>query len=67
MPTPEGVQEPPEPTGRLKTGSLNGAEPTSGPAGRPLPQLPLAIDDQGMLVAQRDFDTPVGPGFWNLP
>lgn len=46
---------------------LNGAEPTSGPAGRALPQLPLAIDDQGVLVAQRDFDTPVGPGFWNLP
>jgi ubiquinol-cytochrome c reductase iron-sulfur subunit len=46
---------------------LDGAKPTSGPAGRPLPQLPLAVDAQGMLVAQHDFDEPVGPGFWDLP
>lgn len=44
---------------------LNGAEPISGPAGRPLPQLPLAIDDEGVLYAQSDFTEPVGPGFWN--
>jgi ubiquinol-cytochrome c reductase iron-sulfur subunit len=44
---------------------LDGARPVSGPAGRPLPQLPLAIDPQGHLVAQSDFTTPVGPGFWN--
>jgi ubiquinol-cytochrome c reductase iron-sulfur subunit len=44
---------------------LNGAAPTSGPAGRPLPQLPLAIDDEGVLYAQSDFTEPVGPGFWN--
>jgi ubiquinol-cytochrome c reductase iron-sulfur subunit len=35
-----------------------------GPAGRPLPQLPIAVDDEGYLVAQRDFDEPVGPSFW---
>ncbi|MEQ6901146.1 Rieske 2Fe-2S domain-containing protein [Nocardioides sp. YIM 152588] len=35
-----------------------------GPAGRPLPQLPLAVDDEGYLVAQSDFDEPVGPSFW---
>ncbi|MDZ5620720.1 Rieske 2Fe-2S domain-containing protein [Nocardioides sp. HM23] len=35
-----------------------------GPAGRPLPQLPIEIDDQGYLVAQSDFTEPVGPSFW---
>lgn len=35
-----------------------------GPAGRPLPQLPIAVDDEGYLVAQRDFTEPVGPSFW---
>jgi ubiquinol-cytochrome c reductase iron-sulfur subunit len=44
---------------------LDGAKPLFGPAGRPLPQLPLAIDDQGALYAQSDFTEPVGPGFWN--
>ncbi len=44
----------------------NGCAPLGGPAARPLPQLPLAIDANGFLVAQRDFDQPIGPGFWNL-
>jgi len=35
-----------------------------GPASRPLPQLPIAIDDEGYLVAQSDFHEPVGPSFW---
>jgi ubiquinol-cytochrome c reductase iron-sulfur subunit len=35
-----------------------------GPAARPLPQLPLMVDDEGYLVAQADFDEPVGPSFW---
>jgi ubiquinol-cytochrome c reductase iron-sulfur subunit len=35
-----------------------------GPAARPLPQLPLMVDSEGYLVAQRDFDEPVGPSFW---
>ncbi|MEZ5092290.1 Rieske 2Fe-2S domain-containing protein [Nocardioides sp.] len=35
-----------------------------GPAARPLPQLPLAVDDEGYLIAQDDFDEPVGPSFW---
>ncbi|HWI43330.1 MAG TPA: Rieske 2Fe-2S domain-containing protein [Nocardioides sp.] len=35
-----------------------------GPAGRPLPQLPIAVDEEGYLVAQSDFDEPVGPSFW---
>lgn len=35
-----------------------------GPAARPLPQLPIAIDDEGYLIAQSDFTEPVGPSFW---
>ncbi|MEA2434757.1 MAG: ubiquinol-cytochrome c reductase iron-sulfur subunit [Actinomycetota bacterium] len=45
---------------------LRGAEPTFGPADRPLPQLPIEIDSEGYLVATGDFSEPVGPGFWNL-
>ncbi|WP_349827748.1 cytochrome bc1 complex Rieske iron-sulfur subunit [Brevibacterium litoralis] len=37
-----------------------------GPAKRPLPQLPIEIDDEGYLVAQRDFPEPVGPTFWEI-
>lgn len=35
-----------------------------GPAARPLPQLPLMVDDQGFLAAQSDFNEPVGPSYW---
>jgi len=45
---------------------LTGAEPTFGPADRPLPQLPLSVDEAGYLVATGDFPAPVGPAFWNL-
>lgn len=45
---------------------LRGAVPTFGPAARPLPQLPLGVDDEGYLVALSDFPAPVGPSFWNL-
>jgi ubiquinol-cytochrome c reductase iron-sulfur subunit len=44
---------------------LNSAAPTGGPATRPLPQLPLAIDLDGYFVAQGDFPEPVGPGYWD--
>lgn len=44
---------------------LNGAEPVFGPAPRPLPQLPMFVDDDGYLRARADFAEPVGPGFWN--
>ena len=44
---------------------LRGAEPTAGPATRPLPQLPLGIDEDGYIVATGDFLEPVGPGFWD--
>jgi ubiquinol-cytochrome c reductase iron-sulfur subunit len=43
---------------------LDGARPLFGPATRSLPQLPLALDPEGFLVAQADFDEPVGPGYW---
>jgi ubiquinol-cytochrome c reductase iron-sulfur subunit len=43
---------------------LEGARPIAGPAARPLPQLPLSVDEEGYLVAQGDFPEPVGPGFW---
>jgi quinol---cytochrome c reductase iron-sulfur subunit len=46
---------------------LTGAEPISGPAVRPLPQLPLEVDGDGFLVAGGDFSAPVGPSFWNMP
>jgi ubiquinol-cytochrome c reductase iron-sulfur subunit len=35
-----------------------------GPAARPLPQLPLAVDSEGYLVAQSGFHEPVGPSFF---
>ncbi len=35
-----------------------------GPAARPVPQLPIMVDDEGYLVAQSDFLEPVGPSFW---
>jgi ubiquinol-cytochrome c reductase iron-sulfur subunit len=46
---------------------LRGASPTSGPAARPLPQLPLYVDDAGFLHAADSFTTPPGPGFWGMP
>ncbi len=44
---------------------LDGAKPVFGPATRSLPQLPLAVDGDGYLVAQSDFTEPIGPSFWN--
>lgn len=35
-----------------------------GPAARHLPQLPLALDDEGYLIARSDFTEAVGPSFW---
>jgi ubiquinol-cytochrome c reductase iron-sulfur subunit len=43
-----------------------GAAVKSGPAGRPLPQLPIGVDAEGYLVATGDFTAPVGPSFWNM-
>jgi ubiquinol-cytochrome c reductase iron-sulfur subunit len=46
---------------------LASAKPTSGPAARPLPQLPLYVDQEGNLCAGGDFNQRPGPGFWELP
>jgi ubiquinol-cytochrome c reductase iron-sulfur subunit len=43
-----------------------GAEVIFGPAGRPLPQLPLLIDNAGDLRAAGNFSGPVGPAFWGV-
>jgi ubiquinol-cytochrome c reductase iron-sulfur subunit len=43
---------------------LHGAQQVFGPAPRPLPQLPLYIDDKGFLRAQSGYLEPIGPGFW---
>lgn len=37
-----------------------------GPAGRPLPQLPLAIDGAGYVRATGNFSGPVGPSWWGV-
>ena len=42
------------------------ARPIFGPATRPLPQLPLDVDEEGYFVARGDFVEAVGPGFWEL-
>jgi ubiquinol-cytochrome c reductase iron-sulfur subunit len=43
--------------------AARGSVPTFGPAARPLPQLPLGVDEQGFLVALADFQEPVGPPY----
>jgi ubiquinol-cytochrome c reductase iron-sulfur subunit len=43
-----------------------GGEVLFGPAGRPLPQLPLAIDSGGFLVAAGGFSGAVGPSWWGV-
>jgi ubiquinol-cytochrome c reductase iron-sulfur subunit len=43
---------------------LDGASVEFGPAGRPLPQLPLAIDPDGRLRAGGPLSGPVGPSWW---
>jgi quinol---cytochrome c reductase iron-sulfur subunit len=44
----------------------NGAEVEFGPAGRPLPQLPLRIDSHGHLVAAGALSGNVGPSWWGV-
>jgi ubiquinol-cytochrome c reductase iron-sulfur subunit len=45
---------------------LDGANPSFGPAARPLPQLPIQLQADGTFVALDDFTEPVGPSFWNI-
>lgn len=44
---------------------LDGAAVVFGPAPRPLPQLPLMMDDNGFLRARGGYGEPIGPGFWS--
>jgi ubiquinol-cytochrome c reductase iron-sulfur subunit len=37
-----------------------------GPAGRPLPQLPLLVDRHRYVRAAGNFSGPVGPSFWGV-
>jgi ubiquinol-cytochrome c reductase iron-sulfur subunit len=46
---------------------LRGAVPVSGPAARPLPQLPIEVGDDGYLRATGGFTGPAGPSYWNMP
>jgi ubiquinol-cytochrome c reductase iron-sulfur subunit len=43
-----------------------GAVPVFGPAVRPLPQLPLAVDGEGFLVADGPLSGSVGPSYLNV-
>ncbi len=43
-----------------------GATVVYGPAGRPLPQLPVMIDPDGHLAAAGDFSGRVGPAWWGV-
>ncbi len=43
---------------------LDGGSVEFGPAGRPLPQLPLAIDGGGGLRAAGPLSGPIGPAWW---
>jgi quinol---cytochrome c reductase iron-sulfur subunit len=45
---------------------FTGGTVTYGPAGRPLPQLPLEIDSAGDLRAAGNFSARVGPSWWNV-
>jgi ubiquinol-cytochrome c reductase iron-sulfur subunit len=45
---------------------FTGGQVVYGPAGRPLPQLPLEIDGSGHLRAAGNFSARVGPSWWNV-
>lgn len=45
---------------------VRGGQTVFGPAPRPLPQLPLDVDAEGVLVARSDFTEPVGPDRWRI-
>jgi ubiquinol-cytochrome c reductase iron-sulfur subunit len=44
-----------------------GARVTFGPAARPLPQLPLGLDEEGYLIALDGFQEVVGPSYPTMP
>ncbi|MHB1836823.1 MAG: QcrA and Rieske domain-containing protein [Solirubrobacteraceae bacterium] len=44
----------------------DGGKVIFGPAGRPLPQLPVMIDSAGYLRAAGSFDEDIGPSWWGV-
>ncbi|NUS72583.1 MAG: ubiquinol-cytochrome c reductase iron-sulfur subunit [Corynebacteriales bacterium] len=46
---------------------LEGCKPIFGPATRPLPQLPITVDDEGFFVSKSDYIEAIGPAFWERP
>jgi len=44
---------------------LEDCKPVFGPASRSLPQLAIAVDDEGYVISQNGYDQAIGPGFWN--
>ncbi|GAB2910953.1 cytochrome bc1 complex Rieske iron-sulfur subunit [Streptomyces mayteni] len=42
----------------------DGARVIFGPAGHPLPQLRITVNEDGYLAALGDFEEPPGPSFW---
>jgi ubiquinol-cytochrome c reductase iron-sulfur subunit len=46
---------------------LDHCRPVFGPATRPLPQLPITVDDEGYFVAKSDYLEAIGPAFWERP
>jgi ubiquinol-cytochrome c reductase iron-sulfur subunit len=44
----------------------SGGSVTFGPAGRPLPMLPLYVDAKGFLRAKGNFNEAVGPSWWGV-
>lgn len=43
---------------------VGGGKVLAGPAARPLPQLPIGVDESGYVVAEGDFIGQVGPTYW---
>jgi ubiquinol-cytochrome c reductase iron-sulfur subunit len=46
---------------------LDDAKPVFGPASRPLPQLPITVNDEGYFVAAGPYREAIGPAFWERP
>lgn len=44
----------------------SGGDVTYGPAARSLPQLPLGVDAEGVLVAAGPMSDPIGPSWWGV-
>jgi quinol---cytochrome c reductase iron-sulfur subunit len=43
-----------------------GGNVVAGPAGRPLPQLPLMVGEDGHLQAAGGYSGPIGPAWWGV-